>query len=134
MRLLFSGEDANTPFIAGPLQKGDYDFLLVIPATSNTVAKIVMGIADTLVTNSVAQANKTSIPIYILPVDQKPGSLTTVLPSGESFTLSTREIDLVNIKKLKAMDGIAIIEHPAEIFGIIEQYLTSQKKRKWGSY
>ena len=78
----------------------------MIPATANTVAKIVVGIADTLVTNAVAQANKADIPIYIFPVDQKPGSLTTVLPSGESFTLTAREVDLVNVEKLKAMKRI----------------------------
>ncbi|MFQ6126445.1 MAG: flavoprotein [Candidatus Heimdallarchaeota archaeon] len=68
------------PFISGPLQKGAYNFLLVVPATANTVAKIVVGIVDTLVTNSVSQAHKGAIPIYIFPVDQEPGSLITILP------------------------------------------------------
>ncbi|MFX1475608.1 MAG: flavoprotein [Promethearchaeota archaeon] len=54
--------DANTPFILGALQRCVYDFLVVMPATANTVAKIVHGIADTLVTNSVAQAQKTDVP------------------------------------------------------------------------
>ncbi len=31
--------DANTQFLAGQLQVGRYDFLLIAPATSNTVAK-----------------------------------------------------------------------------------------------
>jgi len=50
--------DANTPFIAGPLQVGRYHSLLIAPATANTVAKIVHGIADTLLTNAVAQTQK----------------------------------------------------------------------------
>jgi len=116
-------KDANTPFIPGPLQKGAYNFLLVVPATANTVAKIVVGIADTLVTNSISQAHKGNIPIYILPVDQEPGSLTTVLPSGDTLTITTREVDLANVGKLKAMKGITILRRPAEIFEIIEQYL-----------
>ena len=116
-------QDANTPFIAGPLQKGSYDFLLICPATANTVAKIAIGIADTLITNAVAQANKTRIPTYIYPVDQKPGELTTILPTGESFTLRTRDIDLENAEKLKTMDGITVIEHPDEIHRIIEKHL-----------
>jgi dihydromethanopterin reductase (acceptor) len=49
------------------LQK--YDALVVTPATSNTTAKLAYGIADTLVTNAVAQAVKGDVPVYIVPVD-----------------------------------------------------------------
>ena len=34
----------NTPFLSGMLQTGRYDLLLIAPATSNTVAKIVVGV------------------------------------------------------------------------------------------
>jgi flavoprotein len=34
----------NSPFIEGPLQMGYYDFLLIAPATVNTVAKIDTGL------------------------------------------------------------------------------------------
>ena len=44
---------------------------MLTPATSNTVAKIVYGIADTLVTNCAAQAMKSGVPCYIVPVDQE---------------------------------------------------------------
>ncbi|MCP8316414.1 MAG: archaeoflavoprotein AfpA, partial [archaeon] len=44
-------ESSNIPFIAGQLQIGKFKFLLVAPATANTVAKIVNGIADSLATN-----------------------------------------------------------------------------------
>ncbi|HEY9207340.1 MAG TPA: dihydromethanopterin reductase (acceptor) [Candidatus Methanoperedens sp.] len=49
------------------LQK--YDALVVSPATSNTTAKIAYGIADTIVTNAVAQAVKGNVPVFIVPVD-----------------------------------------------------------------
>ena len=49
------------------LQK--YDALVISPATSNTTAKLACGIADTLVTNAVAQAVKGGVPVYIVPVD-----------------------------------------------------------------
>jgi len=49
------------------LQK--YDALIVTPSTSNTTAKLAFGIADTLVTNAVAQAVKGDVPVYIVPVD-----------------------------------------------------------------
>lgn len=46
-----------------------YEALIVTPATSNTIAKLTTGIADTLVTNAVAQAIKGNVPVYIVPVD-----------------------------------------------------------------
>jgi len=48
-----------------------YDLFVLTPATSNTVAKIVCGIADTLVTNCAAQAMKSGVHCYIVPVDQE---------------------------------------------------------------
>jgi archaeoflavoprotein AfpA len=115
--------DANTPFIAGALQKGTHEFLVVMPATANTVAKIAYGIADTLITNTVSQAMKTAVPIYIYPVDQKPGSVTTVLPSGEKMELTTREVDLENVERLRAMKGMTVLGHPSEIKDHLRKYL-----------
>jgi len=112
---VFFEYDANSPFIAGPLQVGKYNSLLVAPATANTVAKIVHGIADTLITNAIAQAQKGGIEIIILPVDQKPGKTTTLLPTGEEKTLIMRDIDIENTEKLKCMKGIKVIEAPEDI-------------------
>jgi dihydromethanopterin reductase (acceptor) len=57
-----------------------YDVLIVSPATGNTVAKIVYGIADSLVTNLLAQAQKANVPVYVVPTDQKEGYVETTLP------------------------------------------------------
>ena len=76
--------DSNQKFsypITGRLSLGKYDLLIVSPATANTVSKIVYGIADTLVTNAVAQAGKGAVPVYMVPVDIHPGPIDTVLPS-----------------------------------------------------
>lgn len=76
--------DNNQKFsypITGRLSLGKYDLLIVTPATANTVSKIVYGIADTLVTNAVAQAGKSHTPISIVPVDIHPGPIETILPS-----------------------------------------------------
>lgn len=67
--------------ISGRLSLGKYDLFVVSPTTSNTVAKIVYGIADTLVTNSVAQAGKGKVPTLIVPVDLESGDVETILPS-----------------------------------------------------
>jgi archaeoflavoprotein AfpA len=108
-------EDANTPFIAGPLQLGKYHSLLIAPSTGNTVAKIVHGIADTLLTNAAAQAQKGEVPVLILPVDQKLGQITTRLPGGEEKVLVTREIDIENVRRLRTMRGITVLQTPRDI-------------------
>jgi dihydromethanopterin reductase (acceptor) len=53
--------------------------LFISPATSNTVAKIAHGIADSLVTNAVAHALKAGVLVFILPVDIE-GSITSSAP------------------------------------------------------
>ena len=108
----------NSPFIAGPLQMGYYDFLLIAPATANTVAKIVYGIADTLVTNAVSQTAKGKTPIFIMPVDQKRGSVKTAAPSGRAFELTMREVDVTNSEKLTKMENISVLESPYDIYDI----------------
>ena len=67
--------------MTGRFSLGTYDMLIVSPTTSNTIGKIVNGIADTLITNAVAQAGKGLVKNYIIPVDLESGELKTVLPS-----------------------------------------------------
>ncbi|MFW9992512.1 MAG: archaeoflavoprotein AfpA [Candidatus Odinarchaeota archaeon] len=110
---------ANNPFIAGPLQTGKYKCLIVAPATANTVAKIVNGIADTIITNMVAQANKTSLDIFILPVDRKKEIKTTILPNKKTLELTVRDVDVENCEKLSKMPGITVLERPEDILPVI---------------
>jgi archaeoflavoprotein AfpA len=109
----------NSPFIAGPLQMGFYDFLLIAPASANTVAKIVCGIADTLVTNAVSQTAKGKTPIYILPVDRKRGAVKVLAPNGRTLELTMRRVDVENSEKLATMENITVLERPRDIFGIV---------------
>ncbi|MDD1775184.1 MAG: dihydromethanopterin reductase (acceptor) [Methanobacterium sp.] len=67
--------------MTGRFSLGKYDLLVISPTTSNTIGKIVNGIADTLVTNAVAQAGKGQVKTLIVPVDLESGELETVLPS-----------------------------------------------------
>ena len=60
----------NNPWLAGPLQTGGFDFFLVCPVSANTIAKISHGIADSLISNCVAQTIKGGFPVYLLPADQ----------------------------------------------------------------
>ncbi|WP_445476233.1 archaeoflavoprotein AfpA [Methanococcoides methylutens] len=109
----------NSPFIAGPLQVGHYDALVIAPATANSVAKMVHGIADTLVTNVVAQTAKGDTPIYILAVDQKRGTVDTYAPSGRKMTLKMREVDVSNSEKLAQMENITLLEKPEDIYALV---------------
>lgn len=67
--------------ISGRFSLGRYDLLIVSPTTSNTIAKLVHGIADSLVTNAVAQAGKGKVKTLLVPVDLESGHVDTVLPS-----------------------------------------------------
>lgn len=109
----------NSPFIAGPLQVGFYDLLLVAPATANTVAKIVNGIADSLVTNTVSQTAKGDTPIYILPVDQVKGTIKTITPTGKALELKMRNVDVSNSERLAQMENITVLQSPEEIYDVI---------------
>lgn len=62
--------------LAGRFLRRGYKALVVSPASSNTIAKIVSGIADTLVTSAVAQAEKGGVPVVIVPTDQEGGGRT----------------------------------------------------------
>ncbi|WP_456483911.1 dihydromethanopterin reductase (acceptor) [Methanopyrus kandleri] len=74
-----SEEGASCPII-GRFALGKYDLLIVSPATANTVAKIAHGIADTLVTNAVAQAGKGDVPVWVVPCDYEEGKIRTITP------------------------------------------------------
>jgi dihydromethanopterin reductase (acceptor) len=71
-------EGAGSPR-AGRLLRGIYKALIVSPASGNTVAKVAYGIADTLVTNAIAQAQKGEVPVYMVPTDQQADFIETTL-------------------------------------------------------
>ncbi|MFX1568205.1 MAG: flavoprotein [Promethearchaeota archaeon] len=109
----------NIPFYAGPLQLGNYDLFLACPVSANSVAKIVYGIADTLITNCVAQAIKGGQTVYIFPSDQDTEPIVTSRPDGSPLILKIRDIEIENIQKLKHMEGIFVIEKFEDIRNII---------------
>ena len=117
---------ANVPFLAGPLQLGRYAFLFISPGSANTVAKIAHGIADSLITNCVAQTVKGGTPVYIYPCDQALGSQETEGPRGERITIKTRQVDVDNTNRLREMSGIDVLGHPSEISALAKGAVDSQ--------
>lgn len=64
-------EDQQPPGypVTGRLYLGVYDVVVISPASMNTIAKIVHGIADSLVSNLAMHAIKSRVPLVVLPVD-----------------------------------------------------------------
>src|SRR5579885_3738080 len=97
----------------GLFYKGVYHTLVVAPATSNTVAKCVLGISDTLATNVFAQAGKCRVPTIVFACDTAP-ELTTEAPKG-MVKVYPRNIDLENTAKLKSFADVEVVETLAEL-------------------
>ena len=86
----------------GRFYEGVYHTLVMAPATSNTVAKCVLGISDTLATNVFAQAGKCRVPVIVFACDSAP-ELTTAAPSG-LVKVFPRRIDLENTFRLSEFE------------------------------
>ena len=97
----------------GAFNLGKYDAFIISPATSNTVAKIRLGIADSLIPCCASQALKSRIPLILVPTDSKP-IVDTKAPNGQIFRIYVRRIDLEHIEALRD-EGAIIVEHPGEI-------------------
>ena len=92
----------------GAFYYGTYHTLVVGPATSNTVAKCVFGISDTLVTNVFAQAGKCRVPAIVFACDTAP-ELDTEAPKG-MVKVYPRRIDLDNTERLKSFADTRVVE------------------------
>ncbi len=114
--------NANAPFLAGQVQMGRFEFILIAPATSNTVAKISLRIADTMLTNAAIMSQKVMLPLYIMPSDFQEGEVVTTLPDGRDLTLVIRKEDVEHVKRLAAMEGVTMLERPEDIPGLFESH------------
>lgn len=116
----------NSPFLAAWMQSGKYDFLLVAPATSNTVAKIACGIGDTLITNSVIMSLKAYAKVYVLPTDYREGVVSTLLPNGKQIQIRVRKEEAEQTRKLEQMDGVHVLDSPQKIRGVFKDCFSKQ--------
>ena len=91
----------------GLFYHGHYHTVVIGPATSNTVAKCVVGISDTLISNIFAQAGKQRIPTIVFACDTEP-IVETESPS-EWVTLYPRRIDLDNTERLKSFEQTTVV-------------------------
>ncbi len=114
--------NSNIPTLAVQMQSGKIEFLLIAPTTANTVAKIAVGITDTLLTNATIMSLKSFVPVYIVPCDYKEGTTVTELPDGSEMKIRVRKEDVERTKKIAAMDGIFILEQLEDIRQVFEKH------------
>ena len=119
--------NSNSPFLAGELEVRKFEFLLIAPATSNTVAKISLGIADSLLSNAAIMALKGFVPVYLMPSDYREGITTTKLPDGRTLKLRIRREDAENAKKLASMLDVFLLEGPGQIFEVFKKHFDTSK-------
>jgi len=111
----------NSPFLAAWMQMRKYEFLLIAPATSNTVAKIVNGIGDSLLSNAAIMSLKALVPLYAVVTDYREKLIYTKLPNGEEMKLRIRKEDAENTMRLEQMEGVIVLESPQRIPEIFEK-------------
>ena len=91
----------------GRFYKDMYHTLIMAPTSSNTVAKCVYGISDSLASNIFAQAGKCKVYCIFFPCDTAP-ELKTLAPSG-LVDVYPRKIDLTNVEKLKDFSDTEVV-------------------------
>jgi len=119
--------NSNSPFLAGMVQSHKYEFLLIFPASSNTVAKIVNSISDTLLTNSALMSLKAFVPVWIMPVDFKENVIYTKLPNGTEMKLRVRKEEADQVRKLQAMEDVHVFENPQKVREAFLNWLETTK-------
>jgi archaeoflavoprotein AfpA len=107
--------NSNSPFLAGMVQSRKYEFLLIMPASSNTVAKLVNGIGDTLLTNSALMSLKAFVPVWVMPVDYKESIVYTKLPNGKDMKLRVRKEEADQVRKLEQTEDVRVFENPTKV-------------------
>lgn len=105
---------------------GAYHTVVIAPATSNTVAKMVCGISDNLVTNIYAQAGKCRVPSIVFACDTA-AELESEAPREHIVKVYPRRIDLENMEKLKQFEETQVVEDMQHLNAAIQARLACLK-------
>jgi archaeoflavoprotein AfpA len=114
--------NSNSPFLAAWMQMRKYEFLLIAPGTSNTVAKIALGIGDSMLTNAASMSLKAFVPVYIVPTDYQEKTVYTKLPNGKEMKLRIRKEDADNVRRLERMDDVHVLKGPQGIHAVFKEW------------
>lgn len=116
MRIFRDTTASSVP--VGLFYSGNYHTLVIAPATSNTVAKCVLGISDTLVTNIYAQAGKCRIPSIVFACDTEP-EIESEAPR-RTVRVYPRRIDLEYTERLGRFEATRVVSDMAQLRHAIE--------------
>ncbi|MFI3155997.1 MAG: flavoprotein [Methylococcaceae bacterium] len=119
---VYRDKAASAPPV-GHFYKGYYHTFVMAPTTSNTVAKCVLGIADSLVTNLYSQAGKCKVPSIVYPCDIAP-EMETTAPGGKVMVYP-RKIDLEGTAKLRTFEYTSVVESVDELIIKVKERLQS---------
>jgi len=119
---VYRDKTASAPPV-GHFYKGYYHTFVMAPTTSNTVAKCVLGIADSLVTNLYSQAGKCKVPSIVYPCDIAP-EMETTAPGGKVMVYP-RKIDLEGTAKLRTFEYTTVVESVDELIITVKERLKS---------
>ena len=105
---------------------GAYHTVIIAPSTSNTVAKMVCGISDNLVTNIFAQAGKCRVPTIVFACDTEP-EMESEAPRENMVKVYPRRIDLENTAKLKTFEETKVVDNMKQLSDVIQARLACLK-------
>ncbi|CAG7856823.1 hypothetical protein MCAMS1_01458 [biofilm metagenome] len=119
---VYRDKTASSPPV-GHFYNGYYHTFVMAPATSNTVAKCVLGIADNLVTNLYSQAGKCKVPCIIYPCDTAP-EIETTAPGGKVMVYP-RKIDLEGTEKLRTFEYTTVVDSVEALIDTVNRRLAT---------
>jgi dihydromethanopterin reductase (acceptor) len=104
----------------GLFYQDTYHTVVIAPASSNTVAKMVCGISDNLITNIFAQAGKCRVPTIVYACDTEP-ELESDAPRENVVKVYPRSIDLENVTKLKTFEATTVVADMAGLRAAVDK-------------
>jgi flavoprotein len=110
------------------LYEGDYHSVVIAPASSNTIAKCVAGISDTLATNIYAQAGKCRIDSIVFACDTAP-ALVSEAPGGDVWVYP-RPIDLENVERLSSFAYTRVVLSVDELAKALSERIAQAAQRE----
>ncbi len=118
---IYRDKAASAPPV-GLFYKGYYHTFVMAPATSNTIAKCVLGIADSLVTNLYSQAGKCRVPSIVYPCDIAP-EMETTAPGNKKVMVYPRKIDLEGTQKIRQFEYTQVVESVDQLIETVNRRL-----------
>jgi len=120
---IYRDKAASSPPV-GLFYKGYYHTLVMAPTTSNTIAKCVLGIADSLVTNLYSQAGKCRVPSIVYPCDTLP-EIETTAPGKKKFMVYPRPVDLEATDKIRSFPYTQVVDDVDQLIVAVKTRLAS---------